>query len=275
MHKSENREAVILENCGQKIFGILHRPLNINKYPALLMCHGLAGHKTGKYRLYVRLAKMLAEAGIAALRIDFRGSGDSEGDFSEMTLEGEITDALKGLEFLRKDPHFDQSSIGMFGRSVGGTVALIAARRHGNIKSIATWAPLFNGEQWLDKWNKLHSMELSPEHRHHMMSVNGQVPGYEFLKQLFSVRMDEELRELENAPLLHIHGELDNIINIEHANRYQELRQKATGENKFILLPRSDHDFSDPREQQIALKETCQWFVDTLNSKYRGGHVCS
>lgn len=266
MQKSEIRESIVLENCGQKIFGILHKPLNVTQCPAVLICHGLAGHKTGKYRIYVLLAKMLAEAGIAALRIDFRGSGDSEGDFTDMTLEGEISDALKGLDFLYQSPHFDKTRIGLFGRSVGGTVALITARRHGKIKSLATWAPLFDGEQWQDRWETLHAVKLSPDAMHRMMSVNGQVPGYEFLKQLFSVRMDQELKGLENSPLLHIHGDLDNIINISHANKYLELRKHAKGENKFIRLPHSDHDFSDPREQQIALKETTQWFVDTLKT---------
>lgn len=266
MSKSETRESVVLENFGQKIFGVLHRPVHVKKYPAILMCHGLAGHKTGKYRLYVHLAKMLAEAGVASLRIDFRGSGDSEGDFSDMTLEGEVSDALKGLDFLQKDLHLDQSRIGLFGRSVGGTVALMTARRHGGIKSLGTWAPLYDAAQWEDKWKILQSTELTPEHRHHMMSVNGQIPGYEFLKQLFSIKMDEELQALDSAPLLHIQGELDNIVNIEHANRYVIQRQNAKGKNKFIRLPGCDHDFSDPKEQLIALQETCQWFLDTLKA---------
>ncbi|MBA3816529.1 MAG: alpha/beta fold hydrolase [Parachlamydiaceae bacterium] len=264
MINSETRESVVLENFGQKIFGILHRPIHVKNYPALLMCHGLAGHKTGKYRLYVILAQMLAKAGIASLRIDFRGSGDSEGDFADMTLDGEVSDALKGLDFLEKDPYIDQSCIGLFGRSIGGTVALIAARRHGGIKSICTWAPLYDTSQWEDQWKILNSIELSPEDRNCMMSINGQIPGHDFLKQLFSVKMEEELKGLESSPLLHIHGELDNIINIEHANRYLLRRQNVMGKNKFIRLPGGDHDFSDPKEQLIALDKTCQWFVDTL-----------
>lgn len=267
MPKNEIRDSIVLENRGQKIFGVLHRPVGLSKYPGLLICHGLAGHKTGKYRIYVHLAKRLAEAGIASLRIDFRGSGDSEGDFGEMTLETEVSDAIKALEFLRQDPHVDAARLGLFGRSIGGTVAVMAARRYGLIKSLATWAPVFDGEQWLEKWNTLNSIELTPEHRHRMMSVNGQVPGNEFFNQLFTLRMDDELKGLDHAPFLHIHGELDNVIHIEHAHRYYELRRSAKGENKFIRLPRSDHDFSDPTEQEIALRETCQWFIDTLSLK--------
>lgn len=269
MQRIEQRECVILENCGEKIFGVMHRPLKISlpTYPALLMCHGLGGHKTGKYRLYVNLASKLSELGIASLRIDFRGSGDSEGNFADMTLEGEVSDALKGLEFLKHDPKIDSSSIGLFGRSVGGTVALMAARRFGAIKSLAIWAPLFNGDQWIDKWNLLHSAELSEEHRLMMMRINGQVPGYEFFKQLFNIRMEEEIKELDKTPLLHIHGELDNVIDIDHADKYAQQRQHSKGKTKFIRLPRSDHDFSHPQEQQLAINETCQWFEQTLKQK--------
>jgi len=266
MSSSETRESVVLENFGQKIFGILHRPVHIKKYPVILMCHGLAGHKTGKYRLYVNLSEMLSKRGIASLRIDFRGSGDSEGDFGDMTLEGEVSDALKALEFLEKDGHFDQSRIGLFGRSIGGTVALMAARRHGQIKSIVTWAPLFNTVQWEEKWKLFHAEKLSQEHRHDMIRINGQIPGYDFLKQLFNMCMEDELKDLESAPLLHIQGELDNIITVEHADRFLMTRQTAKGKNKFIRLPGCDHDFSDPKEQLFAMQETCQWFTDTLKA---------
>ena len=47
MHRFEDRQSVVIENDGQKIFGMLHRPLPIRKTPAVLMCHGFAGNKAG------------------------------------------------------------------------------------------------------------------------------------------------------------------------------------------------------------------------------------
>lgn len=264
MVKIEEREAVVLENAGQRIFGILHRPLSKSYCPGVLMCHGLAGHKTGKYRLYVILAEKLAALGIASLRIDFRGSGDSEGDFSQVTLESEVSDTLKGLEYLNQQSYIDKSRIGIFGRSVGGTVAIMAAKRYGNVKSLATWAPLFDGDQWIDQWNLLHSPEISEEHRLMTMRVNGQVPGYAFFKELFGIHMTEELKTLEKTPFLHIHGEKDAIVKIDHADKYYQARERSKGKSKFIRLPKSDHDFSDPKEQQFALTETANWFANTL-----------
>lgn len=264
MDKTEERDSITLENEGQKIFGVFHRPVGIEKPPVILVCHGLAGDKTGKYRIYVKLAEMLSDVGIATLRIDFRGSGDSEGNFSDMTLEGEISDTLTALDFLQKHPQIDPKRIGIFGRSVGGSVALIAASRHQQIKSIATWAPLSDGDQWLDQWKKLQAPGVKEEFRQASMRVNGQIPGKGFFQQLFNMRIEEDICALQHIPLLHIHGELDKIVVIEHANKYVKFRENAIGITRFLRLPKSDHDFSDPEEQELALNVTRQWFLETL-----------
>lgn len=264
MHSFEERESIILENQGQKIFGILHRPFSQSKCPAILICHGLAGNKTGKSRLYVFLSQKLAENGIASLRIDFRGSGDSEGDLSEMTLETEVSDGLQALAFLKHFPHIDPKRIGLFGRSVGGMVALIAARRYGQIKSLATWATPFDTHQWEEQWEVAHAPQTSQEQRLSMMRFNGQLPSYTFFKQLFACRITDELAALDHIPLLNIHGEKDQIVTVEHALRYKKLREHAKARSEFIRLPGSDHDFSHLQEQQIAIDKTCHWFFNTL-----------
>lgn len=266
MNRFEERDSVILNNNGQKIFGVIHKPL-IHKppYPVVLMCHGLGGHKSGKYRLYVHLSQALSQKGIASFRFDFRGSGDSEGDFQDMTIETEVSDALIALDYLRKDKDLDSSRIGIFGRSFGGIVSLRAAYRHGNIKSMALWAPIFNGDQWREKWHIVQTHDLSPEHREEMMRVNGLVPGRHFFEQLFALKLDNEIDALSHLPLLHVHGEKDTIVNLSHAERYHEFRRHAQAESKFILLPHSDHDFSFVPEQRQVLEETVKWFDKTLN----------
>ncbi|HEV8052333.1 MAG TPA: alpha/beta fold hydrolase [Parachlamydiaceae bacterium] len=264
MQRTEERESIVLENEGQKIFGIFHRPCTEGPFPTVLMCHGLAGHKTGKYRVYVNLAERLSKLGIASLRIDFRGSGDSEGSFSEMTLESEVSDAIVALKYLRSRPDVDISRIGLFGRSVGGTVALMAAQRAGPIKTIATWAPLYDGEQWQSQWAMLHAPEVSEADRWEMMKINGQVPGVKFFDQLFAMRMEDHLDDLTHIPMLHIHGDQDMVVTTEHADRYVKARQSVHGKNKFIRLPASDHDFSHTQEQLTALNETSHWFSITL-----------
>lgn len=262
--KHEERESVVLENEGQKIFAILHRPCVDTPFPAVLVCHGLGGNKTGKFRLYIHLAERLSQLGIAVLRIDFRGSGDSEGQFSDMTLSSEVSDAIVALNYLRHHPDIDPNRIGIFGRSVGGTVALMAAQEAGPVKSLVTWAPLYDGEQWKGIWDFLHAPGVTEEYRMENMKVNGQVPGDKFFGELFSMKMEDHLKGLTTIPLLHIHGEKDEVVIPQHADHFAKARSSVDNLSKFIRLPSSDHDFSHTKEQAFALEETAQWFVKTL-----------
>lgn len=264
MGKYEDRESVVLENEGLKLFGIFHRPHATPPFPALLICHGLGGHKAGKYRLYVTLAEQLCKAGFAVFRFDFRGSGDSEGDFSDMTIESEVSDAMVAFRYLKSRPDVDPKRVGLFGRSVGGMVGLIAASRLGWVKSIGLWAPVYDGNPWYEQYQRLHSEDVPPEHREERMRINGQVPGKEFFVELFGLHMDDNLKRLDSVPMMHIHGDQDRIVTAYHADHYSKIRQHAKGLNRFICMENSDHDFTNAKERQEATATTIDWFSKTL-----------
>ncbi len=266
MNRDEERIPVVLNNQGQKIFGVLHRPAKpcAAKSPAVLMCHGLGGNKVGKGRLYVLLSEMLAARGIASLRIDFRGSGDSEGEFSKMTIESEVSDALVALDFLKHDSQIDKDRIAIFGRSFGGVVAILASHQYCDIKSLALWAPVFGCEQWKERWENAHSGPMDPLKRNSLMNIEGLQPGYPFFQQLFTLKLGDKLKSLDAIPLLHIHGEKDSVVDLSHARKFKEARCHVLEKSQFRLLPQSDHDFLDPTERQIALSETTGWFEKTL-----------
>jgi uncharacterized protein len=258
MDAFERRENITLINNGQKIFGIIHRPLTLEKVPAVLICHGLAGQKIGAHRMYVTLSEHLVKLGIASLRFDFRGSGDSEGEFAEMTLKGEISDAFSALDFLIDDPFIDTNRLGFFGRSFGGAIAT---------KSVALWAPIFNAVQWEKQWEKVQTATMDAQERHDLMRIDGQMPSMEFYGELFQMNLLEHIHKLQHVPFLHIQGEKDPIVDISHANQYIEARKIASSESKFIRLEHSDHDFSHPEEKKQSIIDTSNWFLRTLCSQ--------
>src|SRR5260221_3407228 len=99
--QKEERQAVTLLSGNQKIFCMLHLPQRTDqeKFPALLFCSGFGGNKSGKYRLFVRMAEQLAKAGVAVLRFDYRGSGDSEGAFEATTVGRLLAERLTTAAF--------------------------------------------------------------------------------------------------------------------------------------------------------------------------------
>ncbi len=96
---------------------------------------------------------------------------------------------------------------------------MMTAQRAGPIKTIATWAPLYDGEQWQNQWTMLQSPEVSEEDRLEMMKINGQVPGVKFFNELFAMRMEDHLNELDKTPMLHIHGDQDFVVTTQHDDR--------------------------------------------------------
>ena len=70
--------------------GFFHKP-NQDKHPVCLIFHGFTGQKTGTKFSYVQLSRMLESKGIASFRFDFLGSGESDGNFVDMTFQDELS----------------------------------------------------------------------------------------------------------------------------------------------------------------------------------------
>jgi len=264
MLNKELREPIVLEVSGKKVFGVLHRPKVSEKVPAVLLCHGLAGNKVGKYRAYVKLAEALVRSGIAALRIDFRGLGDSEGEFDETTPKTKIDDALAALNYLFSHQDIDAQRVGIFGRSFGGTIVLEASRKNSKVKSIVVWAPLFDVTQWRGLWQKYLKGELTPEEFQVHSKIDGQTLSVAFLKEFFALELTETMLHLQHIPLLHIQAGKDTVIHHSHASEFEKARSHCHSQTKFVRLAESDHAFSVEKERLQAIEETVLWFSSTL-----------
>ncbi len=133
---------------GQKVVGTLALPDGVATPPVVLLLHGFTGSRDEleipavKEGIFRRAARMWAAQGLASLRIDFRGNGDSEGTFADMTLDGQVKDALAALDLLAADSEVDRDRIALVGWSMGGAVGAIVAGRTGHkLTSVSLWAP--------------------------------------------------------------------------------------------------------------------------------------
>ncbi len=260
MSRFEEREWVNFENYGQKLFGVLHRPLNgKEKLPGVIIYHGFAGNKIGHKRLYVATAEQLVGAGFAVLRFDFRGCGDSEGNFAETTIETLVDDGMLALDWFEKAPRIDKDRIAIIGSSLGGAISVLAAKKHKNIKCITMWSAIANGRQWQEEWEK----QFPGEQPFDNMDYQGTITSKAFVQQLFSLKADEDSDTLQHIPILNLHGEKDLIVPVHHSDAYKKHRQKAPN-TRFVRLPNSDHVYTDMPERQKMIDETCSWFQKNL-----------
>lgn len=263
MEQVEIRDEVTLLNGGQKMFGVVHRPVGVKRAPVVLMCHGFAGTKVGRYRIYVRLAEALARRGVASMRIDFRGCGDSEGEFQRTTLSGQVEDAMLALKWLGEDEGIDISRLGVMGRSLGAPVAVLTSGRNGGVKSLALWAAVFDGKPWAEVWQhakRTENGDIPPG----TVIFQGQLASQELFSEFMALDMKKELKVLDRVPLLQIHSEIDELVPLSQADEYRTCRENAKAQSEFIRLAASNHDCSDYHEQELSIAKTAEWFEKTL-----------
>ena len=164
---------------GMQIVGMLHIPQKTSpQYPAVLLLHGFTGHKAESHFMFTRLARSLVKAGFVCLRFDFVGSGDSEGEFKDMTILSELKDARVAFQFLNDQPEVDPQKIGLLGLSMGGCIAALLAGENQLIRSLVLWSavahPVKQFQKYLDK-NHINDMRWFVDH-------NGFAIGENFLK---------------------------------------------------------------------------------------------
>jgi fermentation-respiration switch protein FrsA (DUF1100 family) len=148
-------EVVTFVNDGGTVYGTLVTPADMRgKAPTVLMLHGFTGNRdegpvlqpdfTFTDFMFERTANVLAENGIASLRIDFRGSGESidQFGFEETTFSTQVSDAYAAVEWL--DDRRTVGDIGVLGLSQGGLVAAITAESHKRVSSLVLWSPVAN-----------------------------------------------------------------------------------------------------------------------------------
>lgn len=102
----------------------------------LVFCHGFRSDKSGSYE--GRCERAVAE-GYNAIRFDFRGCGEADGEFVEQTLTTRLADLEAVVD------HFDLQQFWLFGSSFGGKVAFHTAVRDDRVAALATRAPVTYG----------------------------------------------------------------------------------------------------------------------------------
>lgn len=130
--------------------GMLYLPEAGGVRGALLFCDPLFEERKSAQRALVELARALAAAGVAVLRFDYRGCGDSPGDFAEFAPDDWLADALAAYAELRRRVPPGVPA-GFFGLRLGAALAAQAAGRVPAPWLLMLWEPVLRGGEYLQQ----------------------------------------------------------------------------------------------------------------------------
>jgi len=251
----------IITSQSYKLFSVIHLPSSdAGPFPVVILCHGLGGSKVGRFRYPIQLSEHLAKNGIASIRFDFRGNGDSEGSFVETTPESCVEDLKSIIKWVSEEALFDTSRLGLFGRSFGGVVSLLCAAENPKaISALAVQSPPFAFELYcINQPSHIKIEEGAFFFEQEKMSQA-------FVDQISRLKMTSIMEGLHSIPFLHIGAGKDNVVHPDHAKEYEGVRKETKAPTQFTLLPEADHNLSNISDRQTALKESSNWFITHLN----------
>ena len=250
-------EKVTFENDeGQALSGLLALPETPPKAYALF-AHCFTCSKYLKAA--TNIARALADSGIAVLRFDFTGLGQSEGDFADTNFSSNVSDLLAAVRFLAEK--YGAPEI-LVGHSLGGTAVLQAAADVPSAVAVATIGS-----------------PSDPEHVRHLFAgaeetlrdegiaeVNlGGRPftmKQQFLDDLQRHELPATIKSLRKA-LLIMHAPLDDIVEIDNAS---ELFARALHPKSFISLDKADHLLTREEDSVYAGHVLAAWASRYLDS---------
>lgn len=220
---------------GERLDGVLHLP-GPGRWPCVITAHGLLSAKASDK--YLLLATHLTKAGLACLRFDFRGCGESGGQLSETTVTGRIRDLKAVLARLRDHPALDGRFF-LLGSSLGGYVALFVAAEAPEVMATALWA------------TPVHLRDL--QSRKESLTAHGL--GAVFFREIAEGTCAEVPAGVPRC--LIIHGEQDELIPWGHA---RALYERAVAPKVLDIMPGADHRFMDPKHREEAIRLSIAWF---------------
>lgn len=229
------------------------------KCPIVIICHGFGGNRDRGTTCMA--AQQLPKEGIATLRFDFNGHGQSEGEMKDMTVLNEIEDAKCVYQYAAGLPFVDHERIAMLGASQGGVVTSMSVGELGSkkIKAAVLMCPAavlrddcIKGQLMGKHYNPLDPPEV--------VQVGNKCIGREFIKTTFRLPIYETAERFHGRACI-IHGTGDRTAPYTYGIQYHNIWPGS----EYHELEGYDHGFNpDPqRAVSIAIDFLKRTLLDT------------
>ena len=211
------------------------------KCPMVVFCHGFSGRKEGP--LFELVADTLQAHGIASIRFDFNGHGESEGEFVDMTVPNEIEDAKKVVEYVSSLSYV--SDLAIVGHSQGGVVASMLAGQLSEelgkpaFKAVALMAPAAVLRDDAIRGNTM-GKQYDPFNPGEYVELWGGLKlGADYIRTAFSLPIYETAAKYQGSALV-IHGNADRVVPYTYGERFHQIWPNS----ELVIQEYYDHGFT-------------------------------
>jgi pimeloyl-ACP methyl ester carboxylesterase len=237
----------------EKLAGTLHLPDEFKGGGVVFAhCFTCSRHT----RIIRHICSDLAAAGFMALRFDFSGNGQSQGDFAASTYSKQIAEIQRAIDIIA-DKGADW--IGLSGHSMGAVIAILTAAGINRVKAVCALAGRLSGLNVTHFFSKRQIKELHDTGRVSFSSRGRPLQlSTAFFADAEQYNLPETLKSLQ-APLMVVHGDHDEIVPVEDAYLAQKLNPLNT---KLAIIPDADHMFSNEEHCLKISKLVVKWFKE-------------
>ncbi len=242
---------ITFENAsGHQLAALLDLPVDDEPIAYALFAHCFTCSKD--YKGVARVSRALATEGVAVLRFDFTGLGESEGDFADTTFSSNVEDLVAAADFMGRELEAPRILIG---HSLGGAAVLQAAGRIPSAEAVATIAAPSSTDHLAEMIRSSAAEIVSAGEARVQIAGRGFRIRKEFLDDLSAVNMRDAISNLDRA-LLIFHCPQDTTVSI--ANGY-EIFETAREPKSFITLDRADHLLTDKDDARYVGAMIASW----------------
>lgn len=235
---------------GHQLAARLDTPEDQEPLAYALFAHCFTCTKNIKAAHYV--SRALTGAGVAVMRFDFTGLGESEGDFSDTNFSSNVEDLVAAARFLGKQ--YSPPGL-LIGHSLGGAAVIKAALELPAVKAVVSiGAPADPNHLKLSLGQSAQTIQQAGRAEVELVGRRFTIKK-QFLDDLQAANMQSTLGQLNRA-LLVLHSPLDKTVGIENAG---EIFQSARHPKSFVSLDRADHLLSDPDDSKYAGRLIAAW----------------
>lgn len=251
-------------NTGQTIHAILELPVDGNPVSYALFAHCFTCSKD--LNAVVNISRSLSRNGIAVLRFDFTGLGESEGEFTETTFSSNISDLILAYEFL--ETNYKSPDI-IIGHSLGGAAVLSAAHSMPKVKAVVTVGAPYKASHV----QQLFKDDLSRIEKEGIAKVQIGGRPFQIRKEFIDDLKDNEEKVLIkslNKALLVMHSPQDATVGIDNARKIYE---SAHHPKSFVSLDGANHLLTNRADSQYVGEIIASWASRYVN--YEKGNELS